>query len=204
MYTDLTYINLSMDASLPRIIVLQKNLGQGDTHPLIAWKVIRNCGYEWSHPIRFDWGLSLGLSDIHGNESPRVSLEGKGVQHQMCSGTDGGVIVKAGPGQMEISVSNRTSRESYTARIYRSGCLLAVRPRVLPGETVNFHFNNTILIGTGLRVSQGQPLHPGRLSDFKTQMDLSGLKKARILMLGGGPGPGSKPLRFFLEGREKW
>ena len=204
MYTDLTYINLSMDANLPRIIVLQKNLEQGDNQSPIAWKVIRNCGYEWTHPFRFDWGLSVALADIHGNESPRISMDRQGIQRRVRTRTGGSIIVKAGPGPMDISVSNQTTGESFIAKIYRSGRLLAVCPWIRPGEEVNFQFNTTILIGTGLRVAEGRQLHPGRLSDFKTQIDLSGLKKARILMLGGGPGPGSTPLNFFLEGKERW
>lgn len=103
-----------------------------------------------------------------------------------------------------ISISNRTLQESLTVYLYRGKRLLAVRPLLGPGEKAPFLCDQTVMIGTSLRCREGETVELTRLMVPLAEINLSGIRKGRIIMTGGGHGPSSQPLRFYLEKKERW
>ncbi len=205
MYTDLTYVNLALDRHYPRVVLLQRNLAQWAGERATAWQVIRNCGYQWWHPLRFDWQLAVEVADGHGNRSGKraaaagdrfvLAPKGEGQGRLVLSGTI------AGEG---VVVVNETLSEPVSIRLYRGDALLAVRPLPGPGTEAVFCFDRRLLIGTSLRCRQGEEVEVARFMEPLASIDLAGIRRGRLVMTGGGLGATARCLSFSLEREERW
>jgi len=206
MYTDLTYVNLSLDRHCPRVVLAQRNLAEESGQWAAAWKVIRDCGYLCWHPFHFDWRLAVEVADGYGNRTNRMTADaGDRFAFVRESSGRGRLVRETADGVDDsISVVNRTLQEALTVRLYRGEGLLAV-PRLLsPLEKSVFRFDRTVLLGTSLRRREGETVEVKRLMGPPSEIDLSGIRKGRIVMTGGGYGPLALPLRFYLEKEERW
>lgn len=205
MYTELTYVNLSLDHHCPRVVLAQRNLAEEAGRWAVAWKVIRNCGYLCWHPFRFDWRLAVEVADVYGNRTGRMAA-GEGDRFAFIrDGSGRGRLVRETADQGDvISVVNRTLQEALTINLYRGEQLLAVRPLLSPLENAAFRFDRTLLLGTSIRRREGEMVELKRLMGPPAEIDFSGIRKGRIVMTGGGHGPSALPLRFYLDNKERW
>ena len=206
MYTDLTYVNLSLDPHYPRVVLVQRNLAKDTGQRVAAWKMIRNCTYLWWHPFRFDWLLTVEMADGYGNRIDRMAAIPGDRLALIRESTGRGRLVREAvvPGAASITVANRTLREVLSVHIYRGKRLLAVRPLLGSGEKAAFSFDQTVLIGTSLRLREGEPVDLTRLIGSPVEINLHGIRRGRIVMTGGGHGPSALPLCFSLEKAEWW
>lgn len=205
MYTDLTYVNCSLDRHCPRVVVVQRNLAGETGQWAVAWKVIRDCGHLCWHPFRFDWRLTVEVADGFGNRSGRLeAAPGDRFAYARESSVRGRLVREASAGGEAISVANQTLGETLTVHLYRGERLLSVRPLFYPWDEAVFRFDQTVVIGTSLRRREGETVELRRLMGPLAEIDLSGIRKGRIVMTGGGHGPSALPLRFWLEKIERW
>ena len=204
MYTDLTYVNHSLDRHCPRVVIVQRNLAEAPGERAVAWKVIRDCGHLCWHPFRFDWRLAVEVADGFGNRSGRLEASpGDRLIYIRENSGRRRLIREVAAGGDLISVVNRTLGETLTVHLYRGEHLLAVCPLV-PRQKRDFRFDRTLFIGTSLRRRQGEAVELTRLMGPPAEVDLSGIRKGRIVMTGGGYGPSALPLCFFIEKEERW
>jgi hypothetical protein len=98
-----------------------------------------------------------------------------------------------------MQVSNQLPAGSIDANIYKNGALLTAKTAVLPQQHAIFEFKPTIWIGVVEGVNEGDVLNSAILSQINTELSLTGVASADIVMTGGGPGPNSTPFTFTLE-----
>ncbi|HWU87451.1 MAG TPA: hypothetical protein VN253_09255 [Kofleriaceae bacterium] len=197
---DLRLVNQSADCNNSSVLIFQKNVATNFDELAIAWQVIEHLGAGWIHPFQYELELQVGAGDSWGNYVPRQnSPDGQLWTVSMdCSGNQ---LQKTGPASSpsEVQVLNGLEQGAITACMYRSGKLLATKTGVAPGQKAVFVFKPTIWIGVVSQVEQGQVLDSAIMSNVNTQLNLTGISSADIVMTGGGPGRNSRPFSFTLQ-----
>jgi hypothetical protein len=162
--------------------------------------VIENLGNGWFHPFQYDFALQVGAADSWGNYVPEQDTA-NGQLWTVSKSCSGDQIQPTGPASKpsEVQILNGLEQGAIDACIYRSGKLLATKTGVAPGQKAVFAFNPIIWIGVVSQVEEGQVLDSAILSSVNTQLNLSGIASADIVMLGGGPGKSSQPFSFTLQ-----
>lgn len=200
MAIQLNFINNSNDANNSQVVIFQKNTATGYDEPAVVWKAIQNCGHGDNHPFEFPMDMYVATSDSWGNYTPQLPAQ-SGQAFQMIRGTLGDQLVFKGPAGdiKKVQVQNNLPNGSISAHVYKNGKLLAVKTGVTPGQLASFQFRPTIFIGVTNTVAEGQIMDSATLSNINTEISLLGIKSADIVMTGGGPGKGGKPLAFSLQ-----
>jgi hypothetical protein len=196
----LNFINNSNDANDSEVVIFQKDVANDGDAPAIAWQVIRNCGKGDHHPFSYPLSYEIAAEDSYGNDSALLPAK-PGDAFRMVLDNSGDVIEPAGAASVrtEVQLRNDLSRGAVTAMIYRSGKLLAIKPGLAPGETVEFQFKPTLWVGVVSQVEEGQVMDSAVVTDLQTQFSLEGIASADIVMTGGGPGPTATPFLFTLQ-----
>jgi hypothetical protein len=201
----LNFINRSYDMNRSDIIIFQTNGAAGGAERPVAWKVIKRCPNDWSHPFTFSNELQLGLGDCDGNHSPRVPVM-PGTLARISPGPKGGVALVAGRGMdpTAIQVESRVQIGGYDAEVYRDGRLLSRHRGLGPRARAEFRFNQRIRLFAGSGIDEGDLLRRSELRwRVLTELDLLGVTRADIVMTGGGCGPNATPLCFHLHQVER-
>ena len=202
---NLNFINRSYDVNRSDIIIFQTNGAARGAERSVAWKVIKRCPNDWSHPFTFSNELHLGIGDRDGNHCPRVPVT-PGTLARVLPCPGGGVALVAGRGKdpTTIHVESRVRVGGYAAEVYRDGRLLSRHCGLAPRGRAGFRFNHRIWLFAGSGIDEGDLL---RCSELRwrvlTELDLLGVRRADILMTGGGYGPHATPLRFHLHRAER-
>lgn len=68
----------------------------------------------------------------------------------------------------------------------------------MPGQKAVFEFKPTLWIGTASQIEQGAVMNSAVLSDINTELSLLGIKRADIVMTGGGGGTTATAYQFRL------
>ncbi|NQZ20771.1 MAG: hypothetical protein HRT53_01845 [Colwellia sp.] len=200
MDTKLTFINQSQDSSKSEVLIFQKNtLSSLDEIP-IAWKTIKYCGVNCSHPFTYANSIEISVSDIYGNYSPALMAQ-PGEQLSMANS---GVVKElkssgAKPGSVEVQVCNDLLAGSINVNVFRSGQLICRKTTLVPGEKAVFMFKPSIWLGVVSDVIEGSAINSAVMSHINTEISLQGIAAANLVMRGGGPGKNSTPFTFHLE-----
>jgi hypothetical protein len=196
----LRLINQSADCNNSSILVFQKNVAANLDELAVAWLVIENLGAGWVHPFQYDLDLQVGAADSWGNHVvPHDSADG--VLWTVTKECSGDQLKPTGPATSpsEIQILNGLEQGAITACMYRSGKLLSMKTGVAPGQKALFQFKPTIWIGVVSQVEQGQVLDAAIIQNINTQLVLTGISSADVVMSGGGPGKNSRPFTFTLQ-----
>lgn len=201
MDTLLTFVNRSLAGKTSEVVIFQRNLAMDMGALSVAWKVIRYCGRDCTHPLIYPADYELAVGDQWGNFSPRLRarngqafnvvgtpLSGRRLQpdSRPCSPT-------------EIQVLNELQRGAVNVCLYRGGALLGVKTSVAPQQKAVFQYKPTIWIGVASQVVQGSPFDSAVVPSRAIELSLLGIASADIVMTGGGPGPDAEPYDFTLE-----
>lgn len=196
----LRLINQSADCNNSSILLFQKNVATNMDELPVAWMVVDNLGAGWIHPFQYDLDLQVGVADSWGNYvPPQDSPDGQlWTVTKDCTGDQ---LKPVGPANSttEIQILNGLEQGAVSACMYRSGKLLATKTGVAPGQKALFSFKPTIWIGVVSQVEQGDVLDSAIITNVNTQLVLTGIASADIVMTGGGPGRSSKPFTFSLQ-----
>ncbi len=199
----LRFINRSLEGRAPNVVVWQHNDAPGAATTPVAWRVIRRCSYEWGHPFDLPDRLQVRIRD-HGG-SRRLIPAVPGAQIRLWTDRSGRrrfETVPAGDPSI-IQIGNLTDRGAIAGEIWRGGRLLAVHPRIPPGAVAPFRFPPSLTLSAVSGIDEGDPL-TGRWLGVPKELDLRGVVRAEIMMVGGGPGASSAPLIFHLLNVERW
>jgi hypothetical protein len=196
----LRLINQSADCNNSSILIFQKNVATNFEEIAVAWQVIENLGTGWVHPFQYDLDLQVSVADSWGNHMPpQDTADGQlWTVTRDCSG-DQLKPSGAGTSASEVQVLNGLDRGAVSACMYRSGKLLATKTGVAPGQKAVFLFKPAIWIGVASQIQQGTILDSAIISNINTQLNLTGIASADIVISGGGPGRNSRPFSFALE-----
>ncbi|HEX4418778.1 MAG TPA: hypothetical protein VH165_12795 [Kofleriaceae bacterium] len=196
----LRLINQSADCNNSSILVFQKNVATNFDEIAVAWQVIDNLGSGWIHPFTYDLDLQVSVADSWGNHMPPQDTA-DGQLWKVVRDCSGDQLKAGGPGTSasEVQVLNSLDRGAVSACIYRSGKLLATKTGVAPGQKAVFLFKPSIWIGIASQIQQGDVLDSAIMSNSNTQLNLTNIASADIVLSGGGPGRNSRPFTFALE-----
>lgn len=196
----LRLINKSADANNSSIVIFQKNVTTNFEEIAVAWRVIENLGAGWNHPFRYDLEMQVSAADSWGNFVPQQD-SADGQLWTVSKDGSGDQLKPTGPASnpTEVQVLNGLAQGAIDACIYRSDKLLSKKTGVAPGQKAVFLFKPTIWIGVVSQVEEGDVLDAAIISNINTQLTLTGIASADIVMTGGGPGKSSQPFSFALE-----
>lgn len=200
MDIEITFINNSNDMNNTDVVIFQKNVATHFESTSVAWKVIKNCGRNWSHKFLYPMNFEVAAADSYGNISDQ-QLATNGQKWDVVRSTSGDILqLDADPaaGSNEVEVKNTLTISSIDAQIYKAGSLLATKTGVSPGEKAVFEFLPEIFVGVNAQVVEGQVMNSAIINDINQRFSLSGLTKANLIMTGGGVGPGATPFQFDL------
>ncbi len=200
MDIEITFINNSNDMNNSSVVIFQKNVATDFDSTTIAWKVIKNCGRNWSHKFTYPMSFDVGAADCYGNVSD-IQAAFNGQKWEVVRSSSGDVLqLSATPSANpnEVEIKNNLSMGSIDALIYKSGSILASKTGVSPGEKAVFQFQPEIYVGVNSQIEQGQVINSAILNDFNQKFSLYGLTKANLIMTGGGTGPTATPFTFDL------
>lgn len=199
----LNFINQSNDVNNSDIVIFQKNVIPGNNEFVTAWKVIRNCGQGWNHPIVYSLDTTVSVNDSDGNFSPHLPAKA-GDAFQLTRDHSGDKLMRCGnsPAVNAIEVRNNLSEGTMNAFVYRSGSIAARKTNIMPGQVALFEFRPTIFIGVASQVTEGEYIRSAIVSRINTEISLLGFSSADIVMTGGGSGPNATPYQFSLQNIE--
>ncbi|KAF0249390.1 MAG: hypothetical protein FD167_1214 [bacterium] len=206
--TQLKVINLSDSPRPQSIIFFQKNCANTNKdNSIIAWQVINQLSYDHYCEIDFSNKLFASVSDYYGNHKPQIKLQ-PGHLYKITRETNQTSFVESGLGShpLEIQVENTLNQGSYNVNIFRSNKLLSRYSSLIPQERAFFQFKYIIWVGILPRVKEGDTLLISDI-EMKTifqQFYLIGVKKAELILVGGGIGPESTPFKFHLTNIEEF
>ncbi len=201
MFIELTFIDNAIDVNNVNVALFQKNEAMGFSDIAIAWRVIKNCGRGWSHTFRYPMGFEVGVKDSYNNVSDHKRAT-NGERWKAVLDASGNVLVKdsvPSASAKDVEVYNGLGTGSIDAQIYKDGKLLAQKTGVAPEQKAVFQFKPTLWVGVVAQVEEGQAMNSAILSDINTEISLLGIRKANLVMTGGGSGPNAEPYKFTLE-----
>jgi hypothetical protein len=200
----LNFVSRSTASFRTTILLFQQNVALANGSPVIAWKVIRNCGYCCNHPFDYDKQLSISIGDCYGNYSPR----------KLVNGGDVFAVVPAPSGRRLVAIENRAAQRDVHVRndlprgaidvnVFRGVDLLWRRTSLVPQQETVFRFEPTLWIGEAPDAVRGEQVSPAVVGTVLTQLPLFGVTSADIVMTGGEPGPDSTPIAFKLSNLDR-
>jgi len=197
----LRFVNKSNDGNKSEVVIYQKSVLTTMASLSVAWKVIRYCGRDCTHPFIYPDGYEVAITDEHGNFTPRLPAK-NGQMLSLAAGPAGNRRLRyTGPASAstELDVLNAMSQGAVDVCIFKDGRLMGLKTSVSPGQKAVFQYQPALWISVCSEVVQGAPISSAVLSDVNTEISLIGIASADIVMTGGGPGEGSTPFEFNLE-----
>ncbi|MFZ2407211.1 MAG: hypothetical protein WAW41_18925 [Methylobacter sp.] len=196
----LNLINQSNDINNSDIVIFQKNTATDVNTQSIAWTVVKNLGNGDNHPFAYPMEFAIGAKDAEGKYLPQIFTE-NGNAHEVVMACSCHVLQTAptpAANPTEVEVWNNLELGSIDAQIYRDGKLLASAANVPPGSKANFQFQPTLFINAMPQVEQGSVMNPSVTVQQPTELDLTGISSADIIITGGGTGPNATAFKFAL------
>lgn len=196
----LNFINKSDDTDNSVVVIYGKNESSATNEKPVAWIVIKNCGRGDSHPFVYPMETFIAAADRYGNYTPQFEAS-PGDAYALVMANSGHELVSVGNSSdpATIEVRNYLKEGAIDANVYKDGKLFAKKNNIIPQQKAIFNFRPILFIGAASQAEQGEVLETGLISVLNTELGLTGIGSADIVMTGGGSGTTAKPFRFFLE-----
>ncbi len=192
METWLQFVNQAETLNLPEVVLYQINLASSQSQP-VAWKVIRRCPFDWTHPIRIPSDYELKVQDEYGHvKEPILAKAG-----QNWTLTEHSVVLNNEKG-IDLCLLNGTQNRVSKVMITRSGRPLACESGLPPKGEARFRFDRCFWIKAGVGFKEGEPLEINPRWPPQPLL-LTGVRSADVVMTGGGYGPHARPFSFHLS-----
>jgi len=204
MVVAIKFINRSLGGNKPRILIFQSDTGINSNATARAWKVIKNCGQNCYHPFFYSTDFEIGLGDEFGNYSPRQRAS-QGCLFTVTACAVGRQLAcrRSFANSQRIGLRNDMSRGAVNAHIYSCGRILATKNAVAPGQMVIFEFKPTLSICVAPQAEEGMDVDAKFIDGKITELPLSGLRSADIVMTGCDTGSGARNYTFAVENIRK-
>ncbi|WP_411878059.1 hypothetical protein [Polaromonas sp. YR568] len=197
----LRFVNKSSDGNKSEVVIYQKSVLTTMASLSVAWKVIRYCGRDCTHPFVYPDGYEVSISDEYGNFTPRLRAKNGQMLSLISTPTGARRLLYTGPAgaSTELDVLNAMGQGAVDVCIFKDGRLMGAKTSVSPGQKAVFQYQPALWIGVCSEVVQGEPINSAVLPGINTELSLIGIASADIVMTGGGPGEGSTAYEFNLE-----
>lgn len=205
MNVELRLINRSYDVNNSQVVIFQKNVATSFDEVAIAWRVVKNLGYQDCHPFTYPMEFAVGVEDAWGNFTPHYPAT-VSQQWRMIRDETGDVLRLASSATTdpeEVEICNDLDSGAIHANVYRAGKLVAWKTNITPDQKAVFRFKPTIFIGVVSEVEEGEAIDAAIVSCINTELNLLGLRSADIIMTGGGMGPSATRFKFNLANVNK-
>ncbi|WBX78212.1 hypothetical protein PG911_08140 [Tenacibaculum ovolyticum] len=200
MDIEITFINKSFDKNNSSVVIFQKNAIPNYAETVVAWHVIKNCGYDWTHKFVYPMNFYAGAKDSYGNVSD-LKLATNGQKWEV-NYSDSGNTLQLSPvnaaSTNEVEIKNNLTKGAIDTQIYRGGKLIASKTGVSPKEKAAFQFQPYIYVGVSSKAEEGVAMSSAILSAPFTKISLHGITNANLVMTGGGIGVNATPYKFEL------
>ena len=196
----LRLVNQSHDVNNSEVVIFQKNVAETFDELAIAWRVIKNLGFQDYHPFTYPMNFTIGAGDAWGNFTPDLQAS-VSQRWEMVRDNTGDVLkLSSTPAKSpeEVELYNGLKQGAISARIYRDGKLLAHKTNVSPAQKAVFKFLPKIFIGVVSQIEESDVMDSAILSNINTEINLLGVRNADIIMTGGGGGPDATEFQFNL------
>lgn len=201
MDIQITFVNQSYDQNNSRIVIFQKNVATNFGEIAVAWRVIKNCGRNWTYKFNYPMNFQIGAQDPFGNVSNLQDAE-NGQKWDVVRSSSGDILsldTTQASSLNEVEVKNLLPTGSIDAQIYKDGKLLATKTGVSPMQKAVFEFKPTIWVGVVSEVEEGDIMDSAILTDINSEFSLLGVASADLIMTGGGVGAAAVPFKFTLR-----
>ena len=198
---EITFINMSEDMNNSDVVIFQKNVATNFEEIAVAWRVIKNCGRNWSHKFNYPMNFYVGAQDSYGNVSNLQAAQ-NGQKWDVVYSPSGDILqldTQPAASLTEVEIKNTLTTGAIDAQIYKDGLLLSTKTGVSPQQKAVFEFKPTIWVGVVSQVVQGEVMNSAILSDINTEISLLGVSTANLIMTGGGVGATATPFQFHFE-----
>ncbi|MCG8331744.1 MAG: hypothetical protein MI974_28925 [Chitinophagales bacterium] len=200
MNIEITFINQSFDTNNSSVVIFSKNVATDFEELAVAWRVIKNCGRNWSHKFTYPMQTQVGAKDAWGNVS-NLQNAINGQKWDIIRSSSGDILsLDSAPASSlsEIEIANMLPQGSIDAQIYKDGKLYAAKNGVAPQQKAVFQFKPTLWVGVVSQVDEGQIMDSAIVSSINTEISLLGINTANLIMTGGGTGTDAQPFEFHL------
>lgn len=194
----LTLLNLAESAE-PQQVVIWQDFMENPIHGFnVAWRVISRLRYGWQHRFSFS-NLLLTFEDGWGNHTQPVPAEPGNIISVAAAGRQKCVGSLAAGDIARITVHNQMKDRAMRASLWRNGRQLAISRYLAPGDTTFFrNAGERIRLGVVPGIAEGTVLSGEVMARCPTELNLSGITRGPIVMLGAGYGPAARPFSFHL------
>lgn len=198
----LNLVNHSNSSGHEEIVIFQKNEASNISNYDTAWLVIKNLSHGDYHPFEFPVLSEVRISTPNEKHLTPLVPATKGEAFKLEQTATGEELLKIPASSKQanqIEIENSLPQGSVNANIFKNGKLLAVQPNVQPGETATFQFKPALWISVGSGIEEGQAIDSAIISEINTEISLTDISSADIVMTGGGTGVDARPFEFRLE-----
>ncbi|MCP4213113.1 MAG: hypothetical protein GY765_00585 [bacterium] len=201
MNTRLKFINSSDGRCRPDIVLFQKYYESNAPCLPVAWRIIKDCGFDNYHPFDFPSQLYVNINIGGGTHSPMLPAGGGG-EFRVSAGRYGPTLQRetgAFSYGGRLALRNELNTGAVEFNVYRAGRLVAVRPAIAPHQVAFIRIKPVLFIATSFRITEGRPIALPIVAGISPrELFLHGVCSADIVMTGGGPGPDATPYAFHL------
>ncbi|TND08457.1 MAG: hypothetical protein FD123_2253 [Bacteroidetes bacterium] len=200
----LNLINQSNDTNNSTIVIFQAppagDTAPGDSagHALYAWKVISNIRPGETFTFKYPSENFASACDSWGNFGQMMPAP-PGSSFVMQLTSDGEELTHINPplDPGAVVIRNGMKSDAISAYIYKGGRPLAAKMNMKPGQEAWFVFPHEICVCVMPDVQEGLPF-PEPPEATRIAIDPK-IKRADIVMTGGGSGSAVTPFRFTLQ-----
>lgn len=181
MDIEITFVNNSQDMNNSSVVIFQKNVATDFNELAIAWKVIKNCGRNWSHKFSYPMSYDISISNTTQQLLAEYNATYKAVDE------NGRTLLtknnRVGGNEKNYILENDLPFEIVDADVYKDGKLIAKVPHVAPQQKAVIEIPETLLyIATvNFNIDEGDILPADFVtSKNHTALNLEGYKNAVI------------------------
>ena len=200
MITEIKFTNCTQVAHPFPVAIFQRNRAESETAAPLAWRVIKRCLPDWSHPFSYSTELFCGLRDPHGNQSSQIYAP-LGSSLRVVNGPAGRptIVAHSATDDRAITIENQSTHQIDTIEMFRCERLIAMHRALAPGRNAVFDLDDTIELVPIYRAETGRVIDIRDFCGIQAAFPLVGFRHAQIIMTGGGPGSCATPLRFSMQ-----
>lgn len=132
MDIEITFINQSDDMNNSSVVIFQQNVATEFDEIAVAWKVIKNCGRNWSHKFQYPWEYNISTS----NTQMQLTAQ-HNHQYEVLEESSRAILIShadKGENNKGYTLVNNLPFEVVDADVYKDGTLIAKAPFVAPQQ----------------------------------------------------------------------
>lgn len=163
--------------------------------------MIENLARADNYPFFLPQRIEVSATDAYGYSMPQIAAL-NGQAYEVVEGNAGESVLQlsntSASSPDEVAIYNNLVVSTINVDCYKGGKLIAQKTILVPGQKAVFKFLPKIWLGFASNIVEGAEINSASLSG-NTEIDLTGISSADIVLTGGDTGPNSNAFEFHLE-----